>query len=204
MKDPIPDRLLDQGPFIKWEFVVRESFDLKELYKRIHEYFVDEEFADLTIGNINFETFYREKDNGDGTKDHKIWWRMARYAKNDANKNIKFYVQLDWKTVRMTQTEVIRDGKKIKLDNGELEFKFSLFLDFENSQEDRQAFNNHWLLKYFKNLFWHKWNRVPTDLAKGEAAAFSNEFYSLLQTQTGVRRADSNQRRDHVLGQSFQ
>ena len=203
MADRIPDYLIKEGPFSKWELVVRDTFNLKELYVRLHEFLKDEEFVDLGSGGDNYETFYYEKDNGDGTTDHKIWWRAARFSKNPAHNNIKFYMQLDMKTVRMQKKEIIVDGQKQKLDNGELEFKFYLFIDYRNNKDDTHAFDNHFILKHFKNLFWNKWNREPENLAKGEAMAFSNDMYSLIQTYSGVRPQSSNSRRDFVQGRSW-
>jgi hypothetical protein len=202
MADRIPDYLLKEGPFSKWELVIRDAFDLKELYVRIHDFLVDENFKDLGVGSDNYETYYYEKDNGDGTTDHKIWWRAARFSYNPAHKNIKFYMQLDMKTVRMETKEVIKDGQKVKLDSGELEFKFYLFIDYANNKNDQEAFENHFILKHFKKLFWNQWNKEPTENAKGEAMAFSNDLYSLIQVYTGVRPQGGG-RKEFVQGQSW-
>lgn len=198
--DRIPDKVISGKPFSKWELVVRDSYDLKELYTRLHDYLNDEGFTDLRTGGDNYETYYREKDNGDGSKEHKIWWRASKYPRVDQNKNIKFYILLDMKTVMMTKKEVIINGQKQKLDNGELEFKFNLFIDFANNTALNDDFNNHWLLRYFKQKFFNKWNRVPRDQAFAEAMVYSNGIYSLIQTYTGVKQKDSGAPRDYVAG----
>ncbi len=194
----IPDRILKDKPFSKWELTIKESFDLKELYKRIHDFFVEERYGDLAAGKDDFESFYFERANADGTIDHKIWWRAKKLAKSPGHENIMFWVALDYTTVRMTKKELMINGKKVTLDNGELKLEFYLWLDFEGNQEDWKHLEKNFFFKYFKRKMHTKYNRKIESLAKGEANVFSNDLYTLIQVFTGVRPESDRSRRDFV------
>lgn len=198
MTDQIPADVLAGKPFSAWELKIKDTFNLKELYKRIHTFFIEEDFVDLFSGGDDFESFYYEKENPDGTKAHKIWWRCKKLAKNPGHDNIMFWIRLDFTTVMMGKKEVMINGQKITLDSGELKLEFGLYIDFNANKEDLEKFNNHFILKYFKRRVQNKWTKKLQSLAKGEATAISNDLYELVQVFAGIKPESERSRRDFV------
>lgn len=198
MTDRIPDDVVAGKPFSFWELTIKDTFDLKELYKRIRVFLIEEGFKDLFAKKDDFESFYYEKENPDGTKAHKIWWRAQKFAKSEGHNHLKFYVALDYTTVMMTKKEIMINGQKVKLDSGELKLEFSLYIDFHANKDDLDKFKNHFILKYFKNRVDNKWAKKLESLAKGEAAAISNDLYELIQVYTGAKPESDRSRRDFV------
>lgn len=189
MTDKIPSNLLNDpnGPFSFWEFTVKDTFNLKGLYIRIHDFLVDEEFVDLFAGRDDFEVYYAEVDTDDGKKEHTIWWRAKGSPKNDSRGNLKFYVKIDMVTRMMKKTEVMMQGRKVELDSGELKITFSLYIDRYAVDEDKELWNNHFILKHFKKRFHDRTNKGVFSAAKAEANAFSRDLYELIQVYTGVQ-----------------
>lgn len=198
MTDQIPDDVVEKDPFSFWELTIKETFDFKELYKRIHTFFMEEGFKDLFSGKDDFESFYYERENADGTKDHKIWWRAKKLAKSPGHDNIMFWVMLNFTTVLMGKKEIMYEGQKVTLDSGELKLEFSLYIDFEANKKDLEQFKNHFILKYFKNKMRNTYNRKLESLAKGEAMTISNDLYEIIQVFAGIRPESELSRRDFV------
>ena len=194
----IPNRVLKKNPFSKWELRIKESFNLKELYKRLHNFFLEEGYGDLASGKDDFESFYYERTNLDNTVDHKIWWRAKKLAKSPGHDNIMFWVAMDITTVRMTKKEVMIDGKKISLDNGEVKIEFNLWIDFEGNEADWKFLDGNFFFKYFRRKMHTKFNRKIESLAKGEANVFSDDVYTLIQVFTGTRPESDRSRKDFV------
>jgi hypothetical protein len=198
MTEQIPDNVVAEAPFSAWELTIRDTFDLKALYVRLHEFFMEEDFVDLFSGKDDYESFYYEKENPDGTKAHKIWWRAKKLAKSPGHDNIVFWIRLDYTTVMMGKKEIMIKGQKVTLDSGELKLEFGLYIDFEGNKKDLERFKNHFILKYFRNKTRTKWNRKLESLAKGEAMAISNDLYELIQVFAGIRPESERSRRDFV------
>jgi hypothetical protein len=101
-------------------------FIFKDFYNFVYDWLREENY-DL------FETGYTEKVKGDA-KQVEIKW--------DAHKEIsdyfKFAIELKWLILGMKTVEVMKNGKKVKMDSGLLEIKFKSMLvkDYENRWED--------------------------------------------------------------------
>lgn len=194
MVEKIPDEVLSEDPFISWELRINESFDLKELYIRLHEFLIDWDFVDLFSGGDDYETRYYQKTNEDNSLSHIIWWRAKGYPRNNAAKNIAFYIQLDIYTVRMSKVEQMISGKKVTLDKGEIKLKFKLYMDINTNRygiRNKSQWDTHPILKHFKRKFWDRINRETVDTAEGDAIALSRELHQLVQTYTGARLPQS-------------
>lgn len=186
MTELIPGYLLGNA-FSNWELTVRDSFSLKALYVRLHEFLLEEGWADLQYSRDNYETFYGEQQAEDGSLSHTIRWRAFKEPKNNGGGNIKFYLKLNISTVMMKETEAMIRGQKVKLDQGELKITCHLYLDANNYKKQGQDWDSHFILKHFKKKFWDRLNKGVLGAAKGEIVAFSNDLYELIQVFTGVR-----------------
>ncbi len=190
MTEKIPSRLLANEPFSHWEFTIKDTFNLKGLYVRIHDFLKDEEWKDMFAGRDDYEVFYNELFNDNGTMEHTIWWRAYNSPHNDARGNLKFYLKLDMVTRMMKKTEVMIQGRKVELDSGELKITCSIFIDRESV--DKDVWDNHFILKHFKNHFWNRTNKGVYSSAKKEAYAASRDLYKVIQVYTGVQSEPSS------------
>ena len=144
MTDRIPDDVVAGKPFSFWELTIKDTFDLKELYKRIRLFHIEEGFKDLFANKDDFESFYYEKENPDGTKAHKIWWRAQKICKKRRTQSPQILRSTSTiQTVMMTKKEIMINGQKVKLDSGELKLEFSLYIDFHANKDDFDKFKNH-------------------------------------------------------------
>lgn len=182
----IPEDILG-SPFSKWELSIRESFSLKAFILRLHQFLVDEGWSDLSSGGDDYEVYYKEVKNADGSKNHSIWWR-AGLDSDYGNGYFKHYLKLDISTVMIKEVEQIIDGKKIKLDSGEMKISCSLYLDQNHGRVDgKTEWDTHPILKHFKKKFWDRTNKSSAGAAKGELATFSNDLYEFIQIYTGIK-----------------
>ncbi len=185
MNDPIPDAVLEKGPYDSWELVIEDSLHLKNFYIRLIDFLVDEGFTDLYEGKENFETYYYEKEKEDGTKEHKIWWRASRLATISPRKNLKFYIAINISTLFLKKVEQIVEGNKVKLDSGEFKTNFYLYLDYENNEASPEKYD--WIMKLFSfNSNWKKERQQAIEAFEDEGMAFSRDLYSFIQSFAGV------------------
>lgn len=179
-------------PFSKWELVVRETFSLQGLYKRIHDFLLEEEWKDLNGSTVDnggneFEDYYFQRTQGD-MKFHVIWWRGTKRPRFSGNNYVQFYMILDFTTMAIKNTETIYRGSKINLENGEFKVKAQFFLVDEDTNPGSRG--GEWkqssFLSFTKNRFWNQTNKGVLGACKGELATFSNNLYELIQKYTGV------------------
>ncbi len=187
----IPGEVTEQAPFISWEFVVKETFNLELLYKRLHEFMAHEEWKDIQRGGDDYETLYSEQTLENGALNHDIWWRAYKEPTNDFGGTLLFYMKWDMKTLVMSEKEFMHEGKKIKLNNGEFKVNASFYMHF--SHDDDTA-NNPWktnsILKLFKKWFWKRLEESAVDEAEDELVKSSNDLYELLQIYTTMKKSD--------------
>ena len=100
----------------------RGFFDFKELYNFLYAILSDWEY------NVD-EMTYSEKARGADAKEIEINWEAARKVSD----YYKFVITADWRILNMKEVEVVRDGKKVKTNNGEVEIKVAGYLvrDYE-------------------------------------------------------------------------
>jgi len=117
-------------------------FDFLLLYKKLKEWFLREGYGDA----FKNEKKYAEKIKPNG-KNIEIVWEMSRKEEQDyfeVKINISFFA------VNLTEVEVEKNGKRIKLSNAEIEIKF-------DSKLVRNA-NNKWdenslMFKFYEKYF---------------------------------------------------
>lgn len=185
--DKIPERVLGKY-FINWEFVIKETFNWELLYKRLYEFLQEEDWKDLQQGKADFETYHYEADLGNGLKSQDIWWRAFRKPKDDMAGQLKFYFKLDFKTLAIGKKEVMHNGKKIKLDSGELTIRLWLYLDKQNNAKKAAEWKNNFFLKLLHKWFWDKESKRQITYAEEELEKFSKDLQSILTGFTAAQK----------------
>ncbi len=104
-------------------------FDLELLYKKLREWFLNKGYSDTCEGG---EEKYSEKIKPNG-KQMEIIWKTGKEVEGGY---FKLNISLVFFINGLNEVEVDKDGKKIKLNNGEIEISFNALL-IENA-------NNSW------------------------------------------------------------
>lgn len=129
--------MVEQDTVFAGKIKQKGLFTFKEFYNFIYDWLRDE-------GYDVFEKNYTEKVSGD-TKQVEIRW--------DAERNIsdyfKYVIRVDWMILGMKSIEVQREGKKVRMDTGQIDLKIKAILkkDYENRWE------NHPFWKFLRGMY---------------------------------------------------
>jgi len=117
----------EKETIFKGKLKQRGLFDFKDFYSFTYDWLMDENY-DV------FEKKYTEKVKGD-SKDVEIDWE----AMKEISDYFRFVIKTYWIILGMKSVEVQKEGKKIKMDTGLLEIKFTaqLVKDYENRWENK-------------------------------------------------------------------
>jgi hypothetical protein len=112
-------------------------WDFKQVYRFLYDWFADNGYKVKEAG-------YTEKIKADG-KEIEIKW----VAKKKVSDYFQFQINADWLILGMTETEVQKEGAKMKMNKGYLEIMFSatLIKDYE------QRWENNALLKFLRGVY---------------------------------------------------
>jgi hypothetical protein len=125
----------------------KDVFDMKNFYKMIHDWLIEYDWEDQKGDKDHFETYYLEKIGAKGEKEHVIWWRLEKIPSK--NSYYKYILELLYHTVALKNTEIVVEGKKLKVNKGEIETKIRTYveLDYEGK------WSHHPVLNMFKDIF---------------------------------------------------
>lgn len=134
LKNPPP---AIEYPKVKLKF--KDVFNFKELYVVMFAWLKDNDWKDKTTGeDIEFmEEFFLEKTGSTGAKDHIIYWEVEQ----EVTDYIKFTMSIAISTIFLNQTEIMKEGKKIKTNIGDLKIEITARLHPDYKAE----WINHWL-----------------------------------------------------------
>jgi len=112
-------------------------FDFSELYYFCYTWLVDKDY-DVT------EKTYSEKIKPNG-KEVEIFWE----AKRKISDYFRFILKAEWRILGMTDTEVQKNGAKMKMNKGQVEIKFTATIekDYEHRWE------NSGFLKFLRGVY---------------------------------------------------
>jgi hypothetical protein len=129
--------MAERGTIFKGKIKQGGIFSFKDFYAFAYDWLREENY-DM------FETNYTEKVKGDA-KQLEIKWE----AHKEISDYFKFVIKMQWFVLGMKTVEVVKDGKKVKMDSGLLEIKFHSMLvrDYENRWED------HPFWKFLRGLY---------------------------------------------------
>ena len=157
-------------PLLKEERIQYDGFyDLGELYKHAHDWL---EWRKFDIE----EKKYKEKLKGD-KKDLEIQWSVTR----DYDEYSKIELEVKWILIAMAEVEVEKDGKKSKMNKGEINIFVSAYLILD--KDDKWEATPFW--KFLKHFYERYLYKSTIDVLKGEVWKtgwnFYNEIKSFLQ-----------------------
>ncbi|PIZ51324.1 hypothetical protein COY27_03935 [Candidatus Woesearchaeota archaeon CG_4_10_14_0_2_um_filter_33_13] len=150
----------------------KDVFDLKGFYEALHEWLLENNWKDKETKPLDYwENYYGERIAQNGMREIWIQWRV--WKPSDSEK-LDYYLDMDWHCIAISNTEIVRDGRKIKLNKGEVELKIRVYIDKTYEKE----FSQNSFLKAISSLFTKKIYREELERSEKElyqeAYAFSN------------------------------
>ena len=129
----------------------REQFNLKAIYVFMHEWLVQEEWA--TRNDSEFpETFFGQNESALGGTE--VWWNW-RFTKppgagtTGPNSYYQWRLNINGHVVLLREVEVVKNGRKIKTNWGEIE----VIIDSKVETDYNNKWRKHSILKHFEDLF---------------------------------------------------
>ncbi len=132
----------------------KDIFDIKWFYESLQGWLLDngwgdEDDTDLDRGLISdrWEAYYGEKVSSSGAKE--MWWQWRMFKLPPHSQYLKYYMDFNFHIIGLTNTEIIREGRKIPCNKGEIEMSINAWI----SKEYAAKFEESSLLKPIKALF---------------------------------------------------
>lgn len=140
-----------------------ETFHMKNLYKMVYNWLLEENFSDVDGGEYP-EIMYLERILGSGAKEHRIWWRCIQVPKN--SQYYRYYLKIDFMTLNMKSIEVMHQGHKMKTDRGDCIIRIWAYLQLD--------FNNRWR----NSPFMMRWDKLFRNrIYKAQIEAYKIDLY---------------------------
>ena len=122
--NPIKHRFTELEPIEigKWKTVFKEKFNLAYFYQSLHDYLVEEGFADRDENKFG-EVYYMQRENPNFGKESRIRWRCEWHPSfaSKENKLFIYTLEFDWYFLGVKNTEGTYKGQKVEIQKGELE-----------------------------------------------------------------------------------
>ena len=156
----------------------KDIFDLKAFYESLREWLLENDWGDAQGDLDRWETYYGERIAQNGMREIWINWRVKKTPQDIATweggkkPELLYYLDFDWHCVAVTNTEVIKEGHKLKVNKGEVELVMKAFIDPVYKKE----FSSSSILKQFQKVFTKRIYRKELEQRKKE---LYQETYSM-------------------------
>ena len=133
------------------EIIFRDVYVMQYLYRVMHYWLIDNGWSDMKgdISHESMELLYLER-RGTGPshnqRELRIWWRLQKkplFLGDSVYYNYR--MDVDFNVIQMTDVEIMKDGKKLKAQHGELRLMIKPYIELETKEGD-------------------KWNKFPLSL----------------------------------------
>lgn len=156
----------------------KDIFDLKAFYQFLREYFKENNWTDEEEGGSSehWESYYGERIDQKGAREIWFLWRLKKVpniGSAGGSNFINFYLDLDFHCLGITDAEIIKDGKKLKANKGEMEMKAWAYVH----EAFLEKFEEHSFLKHF-----HLGHAVAHRLYHKDVMQRRKELYQELYT----------------------
>jgi hypothetical protein len=78
-----------------------------------------------------------------------VWWRVQKNIEGKYSGYLKYILDIDFHGAYLQDVDVIHQGKKIRVNNGELEIFFRPKIEGDY----KGTWRTHWLLKHFQDIY---------------------------------------------------
>ena len=137
----------------------KDIFSLRNLYVMMHELLLEENWLGFDGENeglkahSDLETLYSENNFQKGIhyggKEMWMWWRARKHHEDRSSAYFLNTLDIDWHIVSLQEREIVHQGKKMRVQQGEFEIFFTarILSDIGHQWED------HKFLKHFKKIY---------------------------------------------------
>jgi hypothetical protein len=162
-----------------FEIEYEDVFHLKNLYKRMYEFLVDEGWlaADSADGDAIYETLYWERQKPNESQEHHIWWRAYRLP--EGSPYIAYFLKIDYQTLNMKKLEIMHKGQKFGTNKGDviLRVRSYLLLDYNNQFEKKKSS----ILGYLDPWFRKRMYLGEIKMFKKDCYAATYRFHTMIK-----------------------
>jgi len=136
----------------KFEIEHEDVFHLKNLYKLVHEWLVDEDFVSVDTGDDKIESLYLDRTKPVGDKEHHIWWRAIQVPRG--NNYYRYFLKIDWQTLYMKKIEIMHKGHKFSTNKGDVILRIEAWLQLDYKDKWRKSPLLRIFDKWFRQRFY--------------------------------------------------
>lgn len=148
-----------------------DVIDLKDFYATLHEWMLENEWKAEEDGELDhFETFYGERVSRDGGREIWIQWRLKKEPADVSA--FVYYMDIYYHCIGISPAEIVKEGKKLKVNRGIVEMKIAAYID----EVYKQKFEKNSILKPLQKLFAKRLYREVTEQKRKEVY---QEMYAL-------------------------
>lgn len=143
----VPNLIYIFQPFAPVKVKYKDVFDIKEFYLSMQEWLLEHDWKDEEDKLDRWETYYGERVSQDGSKEIWFRWRATKDAPHSVY--LKYYIDLDYHCLGLSPAEIVKEGRKMKVNKGEIEIAINMSIEPKYLSE----FEKSALLKQVKELF---------------------------------------------------
>ncbi len=160
---------------------VKQVFYLKNTYIYAWEWLRDEGFVALDGEPERIETMYDEKIDPDGKRTIRVWWRCTYNPDNSSY--YRYRMNIFWEMNGITNVEIMFQGKKIKVNEGEVYIHCwaVLELDYDRKWEKNPFLRR--LDKLFRQRIYKKTREHYEEDLRRRATRYQEDMKRIMEVQ---------------------
>jgi hypothetical protein len=148
----------------KFEIEHEDVYHMKNLYKRVYEWLVDEGFtAAEGPSDTLYETLYWERTRANDSQEHHIWWRAVDTPRNNAY--YRYFLKIDFQTINMKKIEIMHKGQKFGTNKGDVIIRVEGWLQLDYNDQWKKSGILSMFEQWFRERFYlADWRKYKDDL----------------------------------------
>ena len=152
--------------------VYREKFVMQPLYRITRHWLIENEYVD-NLEDDSMESamevlyhFRKGTSASPNEKELRIWWRTLQQGRI-GNKFYKAHIDIDWNVIQMYDMEIMNEGKKQKVQHGELRIEIRGYLEMPDITDTK-------ILRFFDN--WFKTRLLKKNLEESKKMVYQDVY----------------------------
>ena len=173
------------------EIIYKDVFNMKSLYAVMHLYLEEENWVDVNdkAEHQFIERYYLDKKMV--PREIRFWWRAHRgdlNARATGNPYYTHYLDISANVINMVDVEIIKEGKKMKVQNGEISIKIigRVVLD-DNWPKPSKKWSAHPLLRFATHFLRHRLYKEELEQQKRILYRDMYRFHAMIKKYLELR-----------------
>ena len=157
------------------DVVYREVFVMQPLYRITRHWLIENDYVDPK-GDASMESgmeilyhFRKGTSINPAEKELRIWWRTMKspIPVGQGNSYYQYHLDIDWNVIQMYDIEIMREGKKEKVQQGELRINIRPYIEIPDMTKTP-------MLKFFDN--WFKTRLLKKNLEENRKIIYQDAY----------------------------